>query len=114
MVFNASVLNGSDYRLKRSTHNEWICYEWDHGIVEDTLHLVMQCPMPKDDINLMFNELREVDDIHVSSVLEDTRDLYKVIVGKHPEGIPFESMINIWTISCKYIASMFKRRLWKR
>ena len=32
----------------------------------------MQCPIFKDDRNLMFNELREIVDVHKLAVVEDT------------------------------------------
>ena len=58
MVCNTSLLKGRDYRLKISTHSERICNECDLGIVENTFHLVMQCPTHEDDRKPMYNELR--------------------------------------------------------
>ena len=46
------------------THSERICNDCDLGMVENTLHLVMQCPMLEDDRKRMSNKLREVDDVY--------------------------------------------------
>ena len=50
----------------------------------------MVCWMLEDNRKHMFNELREIDDAHESVVLDDTHDLYKVLMGKHPKGVLFE------------------------
>ena len=63
--------------LKGSAHSERICNGCNLGIVENTLHLFMQCPMLEDDRKNMFNELREIDDFHQSAVFDDTLHLYK-------------------------------------
>ena len=61
----------------------------------------MQCPVQEGKREAMFNE---IDAIYPG--LEPAM-AFSVLMGKHIEGCDFETMLGIWSISCKYIVQMY-------
>ena len=62
----------------------------------------------------MFDTLGEIDDVHSVSVFKESQNIFRVLMGKYTDRIPFESMNKVRNISCEHIASMYRRRIWKR
>ena len=114
LICNSSLLKDHDYRLKKQSFSHKICTQCMLGIREDTMHLVMQCPDTEHIKSEMFDVLSAIDDEHVSNVLQDQQNVYYVLLGKHPKGVPFDSMVKIWLVSSHYITRMYRRLLSKR
>ena len=52
-----------------------------------------------------------IEDEQVNQVIQQNGDLLSVLMGKHPDDAPFETMIKIWPISSKYIANMYRKMM---
>ena len=50
-----------------------------------------------------------IEDEQVNQVIQQNGDLLSVLMGKHLDDAPFETMVKIWAISSKYIANMYRR-----
>ena len=49
-----------------------------------------------------------IDDPEVQRVISEPQEFFNVVMGKHPENTPFESMIKLWAITGRYITRMYK------
>ena len=114
LVCNSSLFKDHDYRLKKLSFSHKVCTECPLGIREDLLHLVMQCPDTQEIRTEMFALINAIDDVYVKDVIADQQDLIYVIMGKHPAGIPFESVSKIWLVSSWYVSKMYRRLIDRR
>ena len=110
---NTSLLKDHDFRLRNLSFSHKVCIQCPLGIREDLMHLVMQCPDTQNMRNEMFPVINVIDDVYVRDILAEQQDIFYVMMGKHPPGVPFESVANIWLVSCRYIAKMYRRLLTK-
>ena len=62
----------------------------------------------------MFEVLNGIDDEDVRKVLDEQQKVFYVLMGKHPNDTPIESMIKIWLVPSKYISKMYRRLINKR
>ena len=109
LVCNASLLKDHDYRLKNKSFSHKICNNCELGLREDVNHMVMQCPHSEDAKGEMLEMIGNIEDEQVNQVIQQNGDLLSVLMGKHPDDAPFETMVKIWAISSKYIANMYRR-----
>ena len=109
LVCNSSLLKDHDYRLKKLSFSHKVCTECPLGIREDLLHSVMQCPDTQEIRTVMFALINAIDDVYVKDVIAEQQDLFYIIIGKHPAGIPFESVSNILLVSSWYISKIYRR-----
>ena len=108
LVCDANLLKDSDYRLKRLSFSNKICTACELGIREDIKHLIMQCPHFEGIRSEMWDVLKAIEDRFVQNILLEPLEYFYVIMGKHPEEIPFESMLKIWLVSSRYITQIYK------
>ena len=109
LVCNTSLLKDSDYRLQNLSFSNKVCTECYLGIREDVNHLVMQCPTYEGDRAEMLDVLNSIDDEYVKAALDDHQDIFNVLMGKHPIGIPLSSAFKIWAVSSHYISRMYRK-----
>ena len=81
------------------------------GLREDVNHMVMQCPHSEDDKGEMLEMIGNIEDEQVNQVIQQNGDLLSVLMVKHPDHAPFETMVKIWAISSKDIANMYRREI---
>ena len=113
IICKSSLLKGHDYRLKRNPHGSKMCILCDLGCEDNAVHLVMQCTF-NEDIRLdMYNALNVIDNEHVRRILGTPAEFFHILVGKHPEGVPFEVMKGVWEISSRLISKMYRRSVKK-
>ena len=67
----------------------------------------MQCPDTQEIRSEMFAVINSIDDDYVKDISAGQHDLFYVLMGKHPDGIPFESVSKIWLVSCRYVSKMY-------
>ena len=108
LVCDASLLKANDYRLKKLSHSHKICTACDQWVKEDIWHIVMQCPYYEGTRSEMRDVLNAIDDPEVQRVISEPQEFFNVVMGKHPENTPFESMIKLWAITGRYITRMYK------
>ena len=108
VVCKTSLLKGHDYRLKRKPFGSCMYILCDLGIIDNTAHLVMQCPFNTTCRNSMYNELNSIDDEYVHDILSKPQEVFLCLLGRQPENAPVEAMLRFWKISCKYISMMYR------
>ena len=59
----------------------------------------------------MYRELRNLDDHEIDMILDNPQEIFPTIMGKHPENIPFQTMLMMWEITSDHIAEMYKRAI---
>ena len=98
-----------DYRLKRKSFSHKVCVRCVLGIREDVNHVVMQCPCNEGIREEMFDVIKAIDVDKSTRLLSEQQNVFKILMGYHPVDMPFEFMINVWVISSKYIADMYRQ-----
>ena len=69
--------------------------------------MVMQCPDMQELRSEMFNVLDPIDDVYVKDILTEQQEVFYSLMGKHPTGVPFESIVKLWLTSSRYICKMY-------
>ena len=114
LVCDTSLLKANDYRMKRLPIGARFCEMCYLGIEENVWHLVMQCPFYEDSRVAMYQEIDSLELVELETVLNNPRELYLTLMGKHPEDIPLEIMMQVWDISSRHISNMYKRAISSR
>ena len=114
LVCDANLLRDSDYRVKRLGFSNKICNACELGIKEDIKHLIMQCPHYEGIRSEMWDVLKAIEDRYVQNLILEPLEYFYVIMGKHPEEVPFESMLKIWLVSSRYITQIYKSAIASR
>ena len=57
----------------------------------------------------MYNEINGLNDQGVARVMSDCQGPFYVLIGRHPQGIDFETMLILWRVSSRYISKMYRR-----
>ena len=68
----------------------------------------MQCPNNEGIKSEMFDMIYAIDDENVKNVMNESDDVFSIIMGKHPVETPFDSMLKIWLVSSKYITYIYR------
>ena len=74
----------------------------------------MQCPDTQEIRSEMFAVINSIDDDYVKDISAGQQDLFYVLMGKHPDGIPFEYVSKIWLVSYRYVSKMYRRLINRR
>ena len=53
--------------------------------------------------------LLAIDDLFIQEILKEPSEFFDVIMGIHPENVPFESMLKLWIVTSRYISQMYKQ-----
>ena len=102
LLCKGSKLKSDDIRLRGSTVFTRMCSHCDLGSLEDTLHLIMQCPAQAD------TRLELYKQIDVICPGLEHQEYFYVIMGKFIEGWSFEDMMPIWRASCQQVMKMYR------
>ena len=94
----ASLLKDHDYRLKRKSFSHKVCNLCYLGIREDVNHIVMQCLFFEGTRKEMLDVINAINDERIAPILANPQHTYDILMGKHPEGAPFETMLKIWGV----------------
>ena len=108
LVCDTGLLRANDLRLKKKSFSHKVCGRCDLGILENINHVVMQCPYFQDDRARMCEAIQQLGSDTARSVMEDIQNFFYVIMGKHPDGAPFQAMIEIWLITGDIISNMYR------
>ena len=105
LLCHASKLKADDCRFNRASFSNRCCTLCVHPSLENTIHMVMQCPSQ--------DELREE---MYNSIAELGRNLervctYDILMGKTIDGWSDDDMIPIRKITCTYITKMYYKVL---
>ena len=114
LVCESSLLKAHNVRYKGTSFANRMCDKCDLGIVENTQHIVMQCPYFEVDKRIMLEEMEGVRNTEISYILSDHCNLFLYLMGKHPDNVSFDSMYIVWSISAKHISAIYKKAISNR
>ena len=100
---DTSLLECTDYRLKKKTFGYKMRERCDLGIIEDARHAIMQCPFFSEQRIVTFNEIEDACHIWKSNISNQGYDIMHILLGKQPDNTTFEEMLAVCLISGKYI-----------
>ena len=107
IVCDTSLLKSTDYRLKKPFSFK-MCERCDIGILEDARHVILQCPFFSGQRVNMFSEIEDVCPIWKLSISYQGYDILHILLGKQPNNITFEEMLDVWLIAGKHISSIYR------
>ena len=111
LVYHASLLRVDDVRLKRLPIADKFCTLCDLGSLDDAKHMVLQCPMLQPKRTEMFIEIEALLMRYDYDVNHLDENIFLNLIGKPAADIPQDVMHNVWLISVRYIASMYRMKL---
>ena len=111
IVCHATLLKADDVRLKRSSIAARFCPFCDMAQEDNITHLVMQCPRFQQERTSLFEEIRALPDGIGIYILDMERDIMSTLLGRHATNCVIEQMEEIWLISSRFIAMMYKKNL---
>ena len=75
--------------------------------------MIMQCPSTQTMRNIMFDELCNAHGGQCQNVLKAGNDIFLTLMGRQPNDVPAEVMIEFWLLAAKHIAAMYRGRMKK-
>ena len=103
LVCDAGLLKSTDYRLKGKSFSSKIRGNCDLGIIEDINHLLMQCPSYSEERMNLHQSLNMLETITATQIVNDPVNYFHNIMGKQPENVEFQDMIEIWLLTGEHI-----------
>ena len=82
------------------------------GIEENVLYLVIY--YYEHERSCMYGQLGKVEGPDIEEIIEHTQDLFHVLMGNHPIGTELKMIVDTWSISGKYITSMYNQTITNR
>ena len=111
LLCHASLLRTDDVRLKRLPVASRFCPLCDHSAMDDTFHMVMQCPFLQDSRTRMFHEIERMCDDCEHEQINVNNDIFLTLMGKPAANFSIELMIAIWECSARHITNMYLCKL---
>ena len=111
LLCHASLLRTDDVRLKRLPVASRFCPLCDHSAMDDTFHMVMQCPFLQDSRTRIFHEIERICDACEHEQINVNNDIFLTLMGKPAANFSIELMIAIWECSARHIANMYLCKL---
>ena len=111
VLCHASLLRVDDVRLKRLPIAAKFCTLCDLGSLDDAKHMVLQCPMLQLKRTEMFIEIEALLMRYDYDVNHLDENIFLNLMGKPAADIPQDVMYDVWLISVRYIASMYRMKL---
>ena len=102
LITHASLLKGDDGRLKRRPFGAKMCIMCELQSLEDTNHMIMQCPAHE---NIRISMYNEINDRYTLGVGECTLG---ILLGRRLPNKTFEEMLPLWYITSRHIYSVYK------
>ena len=72
-----------------------MCILSDSGIENNFIHFIMQCPFNTYIRDEMFERMNGIDDTGTREVTFTPQDMFYISIEKHPENVPFTTMIHL-------------------
>ena len=72
---------------------------------------MMQCPYFETDRKTMYDEMSELNCPEINGILNEPRNIFLYLMGKHPPGIEFMTMYPFWTIAARHISRMYDKTI---
>ena len=101
------LLRTDDARLKRLPIASKFSPLCDHGAMDDTFHMVMQCLSLQDRRTRMFHEIELICDACEQEQINVHSDTFLTLMGKPAANLYIELMITIWECSAWHVANMY-------
>ena len=71
----------------------------------------MQCPVYSNDRNEMYEQLNNLDNVVFARILNDSQNVFHILMEKYTDHASFQSIIVIWPIGGKYTSHMYAQAL---
>ena len=107
IVSDSSLLKATDVRLKGKSFWAKTCNKCDLGIVEGAKHITMQCPFYEDVRKEMYEEIKRLRCESIDNALNNAPDSFHLLLGKQPDGVEMDNMVDLCLISGKYISRIY-------
>ena len=107
IVTESSLLKANDVRLKNRSFWTKVCDKCTLGIKEDAKHLIMQCPYFDSKKKAMYDEIEQMQCEEVNTALGNAAEVLPILLGKQPDSVSIENMLNLCVISGRYISKMY-------
>ena len=109
LICHGSKLKCDDVTLKAGPRNSRICSNCHHNCIDNAKHMVIQCDDTQVERDDMMNEIY-MNTEEEAHLVQNTMDLFPVLLGKKIEGMSDTGMLNIWVIAGTYIYKMYQSR----
>ena len=73
--------------------------------------MVLQCPVFEDERAAMFSEIRRLPNNLGANALDNDADILGTLLGRSIDGYTIEQMEMVWSVSGRYIDTMYRRNL---
>ena len=107
IVTDSSLLKAHDVRLKKKSYWTKVCVKCNLGSVEDTMHIVMQCPHYQNIRQEMHTDLEHLNCEEISGALRNAQECFHIFMGKQPVNVSIENMIDLCRITGRHITSIY-------
>ena len=109
IMCHASWLKCDDVRLKGLTPSHRMCSECDMYVLENIVHLVMQCPMHENDRVIMYGALYDFDPSLIGMFSDSPEKILYWLLGREIDGKSEAYMFGFWCISGNAIFNMYRK-----
>ena len=107
IVSDSSLLKANDVKLKNKSFWSKVSVRCNLSIIEDAKHVIMQCPFYENLRQDMYEEIELLNCESITTALRNAQDSLYFLLGKQPEGVSTENMINLCLISGNYITKIY-------
>ena len=107
LVSDSSLLKAHDVRLKRESFWLKTCGQCDFSILEDTRHIVMQCPFYERKRREMYDEIAKLECEELNEAIAIPHNVFHLILGKQPENISLNNMLRLCSITGKHKVGIY-------
>ena len=109
LVCDAGLLKSTDYRLKGKSFSNKICIKCELGALEDIKHLLMQCPSYNEERMYLHQSLIQLGTDVATHIVNDAANYFHNIMGRQPENVEFQDMIEIWMLTGEHISKVYRK-----
>ena len=103
LITHTSLLKGYDCRLTKEPFGSRMCILCDLYCLEDTDHMIMQCPIHENTSISMYNEINEKYSLALGGCTLANNLLGRKLINKS-----YAEMLPLWCIASHHIYMMYK------
>ena len=109
LICHGSKLKCDNAALKAEPRNSRLCINCVQNSIDNAKHMIIQCEDTEHDRAEMLREIYTALDDE-SDLVQNTRDVLPILLGRRIEGISEKSMMRLWIIAGTHIHRMYQRR----
>ena len=82
-------------------------YRCELSLLEDTRHIVMQCPFYENKRIEMYDEIAKMECEEINEAIAIPQNVFHMILGKQPDNVSTFNMLRLCSITGKHIAGIY-------